>query len=65
LPLVARVRQPRREGWPLRVSDDKGYSYPAIRAWPELRVIEKGIPQRSDQIARDGKRRFNGRGKNV
>jgi transposase len=55
------VRPPRWTGWPLKVAGDKGYSYPSIRTWLEHRVIEQVIPQRSDQIERDGRRKFDAR----
>ncbi len=48
------VRPPRREGWPERTAGDKGYSYPRVRRWLARRGVEAVIPQRSDEIARDG-----------
>lgn len=48
------VRPPRWTGWPLDVAGDKGYSYPRIRAWLERRTIDAVIPQRRDQVDRDG-----------
>lgn len=51
---MMRVRPPRRLGWPLKLAGDKGYSYPRIRRWLERRMIEAVIPQRSDEINRDG-----------
>lgn len=41
---------------PMWVMGDKGYSYPRIRAWCEKRGIWDVIPQRSDQISREGRR---------
>ena len=35
--------------WPLRLSGDKGYSYPRIRQWCKRRQIEAVIPTRSNQ----------------
>jgi transposase len=58
---MEKVRPPRWTGRPLRVAGDKGYSYPHIRAWLEHRVIEQVIPQRSDQIKREGRRRLDRR----
>lgn len=55
------VRPPRWYDWPPRVAGDKGYSYPAIRAWLERRVIEQVIPQQSDQIEHEGQRRLDRR----
>ena len=55
---MEKVRPPRWTGWPLKVAGDKGYSYPAIRRWLERRVIEQVIPQRSDQIKQEGRRRL-------
>ena len=49
------VPRPRRVGWPRKLSGDKGYSYPAIATWLANREIVSVIPQRSDQIARNGK----------
>lgn len=40
------------------MAGDKGYSYPAIRSWLETRVIEQVIPQRSDQVKHEGRRRL-------
>ena len=48
------VRPPRREGWPEKTAGDKGYSYPRVRRWLARRGVEAVIPQRSDEIARDG-----------
>lgn len=45
----------RRPTW---VLGDKGYSYPRIRKWCERRKIWDVIPQRSDQLRRDGQRVF-------
>lgn len=52
--LMQEVRPPRREGWPDQAAGDKGYSYPRVRRWLARRCVEAVIPQRSDQIARDG-----------
>ena len=46
------VRPKRRR--PTWVLGDKGYSYPKIRKWCERRGIWDVIPQRSDQLAREG-----------
>lgn len=59
--LMQKVRPPRWTGWPLKVAGDKGYSYPHIRGWLERRVIEQVIPQRSDQIKREGRLRLDRR----
>ena len=48
------VHPPRWAGWPVDVAGDKGYSYPRVRRWLERRTISAVIPQRSDQIERDG-----------
>lgn len=53
------VRPPRWIAWPLMVAGDKGYSYPRVRAFLERRGIEQVIPQRSDQVRHEGKRRLN------
>jgi transposase len=53
---MEKVRPPRWVGWPLKTAGDKGYSYPAVRAWLERRGIEQVIPQRSDQIRLEGRR---------
>lgn len=58
---MQKVRPPRWYGWPLRTAGDKGYSYSHIRAWLERRGIEAVIPQRSDQIKHEGRRRLNRR----
>jgi transposase len=49
------VPRPRRVGWPTRVAGDKGYSYPSVATWLANREIVSVIPQRSDQIKRNGK----------
>jgi transposase len=59
--VVENVRPPRWISWPLRAAGDKGYSYPHIRAWIARRGIEQVIPQRSDQIEREGLRQFDAR----
>jgi len=53
-----KVRPPRWIGWPLKAAGDKGYSYPAVRGWLARRLIQPVIPQRSDQVEREGRRRF-------
>jgi hypothetical protein len=58
---MEKVRPPRWTGWPLRAAGDKGYSYPRVREWLERRGIEAVIPQRSDQIRQEGRRRFDRR----
>jgi transposase len=55
---MEKVRPPRWTGWPLQTAGDKGYSYPKIRAWLERRGIDPVIPQRSDQIEHEGRRRL-------
>ena len=55
------VRRPRGVGWPRRVAGDKGYSYPSVARWLGNREIESVIPQRSDQIKRNGKAPLNKR----
>lgn len=55
---MEKVRPPRWIAWPLKLAGDKGYSYPSIRAWLARRGIEQVIPQRSDQVRREGKRRL-------
>ncbi|MGP1347483.1 MAG: transposase [Phycisphaerales bacterium] len=49
--------RPRRRR-PMWVLGDKGYSYPRVRAWCERRGIWDVIPQRSDQLRREGRRVF-------
>lgn len=49
------VRRPRGIGWPRKVAGDKGYSYPGVACWLANREIESVIPQRSDQIKRNGR----------
>jgi transposase len=51
---MGEVRPPRREGWPAQAAGDKGYSYAQVRAWLARRGVEAVIPQRADQIAREG-----------
>jgi transposase len=58
---MEKVRPPRWVGWPLKTAGDKGYSYPAVRAWLDRRGIEQVIPQRSDQIEHEGKRKLDRR----
>jgi transposase len=58
---MEKVRPPRWIGWPLKVAGDKGYSYPQIRGWLEHRIIEQVIPQRSDQVEREGRLRLDRR----
>jgi len=50
------VRPTRRK--PMWVLGDKGYSAARIRAWCEQRDIFDVIPQRRDQLEREGKRVF-------
>jgi len=45
----------RRPTW---VLGDKGYSYPRVRSWCERRGVWGVIPQRSDQLRREGPRGF-------
>ena len=54
--VMAAVRPRRRR--PTRVLGDKGYSYPRVRRWCERRGVRDVIPQRSDQVKRDGRRVF-------
>lgn len=49
------VRRPRGVAWPKKVAGDKGYSYPSVARWLANREIVSVIPQRSDQIKRNGK----------
>ena len=58
---MEKVRPPRALGWPLKTAGDKGYSYPAVRRWLDRRGIEQVIPQRSDQIRYEGRRRLDRR----
>ena len=53
-----RIRGAGQTGWPLKVAGDKEYSYPAIRRWLERRVIEQVLPQRSDRLKQEGRRRL-------
>ncbi len=59
--MMEKVRPPRWSGWPLKVAGDKGYSYPGVRAWLDRRIIEQVIPQRSDQVRREGRGRLDRR----
>lgn len=64
--VIATVRPKRRK--PIWIAGDKGYSYPRVRQWCEERDIFDVIPQRSDQIEREGRRGLNTlvyRGRNV
>jgi len=64
--VISTVRPKRRK--PIWIAGDKGYSYPRVRRWCEARDIFDVIPQRSDQIEREGRRRLNAlvyRGRNV
>ena len=45
----------------MKTAGDKGYSYPRVRAWLDVRTIEAVIPQRSDQIKIEGKLRLDRR----
>lgn len=58
---MQKVRPPRWISWPLKAAGDKGYSYPTVRSWLARRGIEQVIPQRSDQIEREGQRKFDAR----
>jgi len=49
------VQRPRGVGWPSKVAGDKGYSYPSIATWLADREIVSVIPQRRDQIKRNGR----------
>jgi transposase len=44
-----RPRQPGRRCWPQRISADKGYSYPGIRAWLRRHHLGQVIPTRKNQ----------------
>jgi transposase len=64
--LMDAVRPRRRR--PMWVLGDKGYSYARIREWCERRCIFDVIPQRADQLEREGPRVFSEkiyRGRNV
>lgn len=50
--VAAEARSRRRR--PVRLAGDKGYSYPAVRRWCEREGVRATIPQRSDQVAREG-----------
>lgn len=52
---MEKVRPPRWRGWPLKAAGDKGYSYPRVRRWLERRGVEAVIPQRRDQVEREGR----------
>lgn len=52
---MEKVRPPRRLGWPLKTAGDKGYSYAKVRRWLERRLIQAVIPQRRDQVEREGR----------
>lgn len=52
---MEKVRAPRRIRWPMKAAGDKGYSYPGVRAWLDRHMIQPVIPQRSDQVRRDGR----------
>lgn len=58
---MEKVRPPRWTGWPLKAAGDKGYSYPKVRDWLARRGIEAVIPQRSDQVRREGRLRLDRR----
>lgn len=63
---IASVRPTRRR--PIWIAGDEGYSYPRVRWWCERRGIWDVIPQRSDQVEREGRRGLNRlvhRGRNV
>lgn len=55
------VKRPRGVAWPKKVAGDKGYSYPGVARWLADREIVSVIPQRSDQIKRNGKAPFDKR----
>lgn len=59
--LMEKVAPPKRIGWPRKVAGDRGYSYPGVQRWLSNREIESVIPQRRDQIERNGKARLNRR----
>lgn len=46
---------------PRRLAGDKGYSYTHIRRWLHQRGIEAVIPQRSDQVLLEGRRKLDRR----
>ena len=50
---AVRIAQPvgRPRQRPARVAGDKGYSYPAIRAWLRAHHVRAVIPERRDQVA--------------
>lgn len=52
-PVVAEARRRRRR--PVRLAGDKGYSYPVVCGWCEREGVRATIPQRSDQIDREGR----------
>ncbi|MEL6340447.1 MAG: IS5 family transposase [Myxococcota bacterium] len=54
--VIESVRPRRRR--PMWVLGDEGYSYARVRRWCERRGIFDVIPQRSDQLAREGRRVF-------
>lgn len=58
---MEKVRPPRWIAWPLQLAGDKGYSYPRVRDWLDRRGIEAVIPQRSDQVEHEGRRRLDRR----
>lgn len=58
---MEKVRPPRWIAWPLQLAGDKGYSYPGVRHWLDRRGIEAVIPQRSDQIRHEGRRKLDKR----
>src|SRR5262249_13379398 len=50
--VLLRAKRPRcasHRRWPRRVSADKGYSYPSIRAWLKRHHMGSVIPTRKDQ----------------
>ena len=63
---IASMRPKNRR--PMWIAGDKGYRYPRVRRWYQRRGIFDVIPQRSDQIEREGRRGLNRmvyRGRNV
>ena len=58
-PVAAEARRRRRR--PIRLAGDKGYSYPVVRSWCEREGVRATIPQRSDQVEREGRIFYNHR----
>jgi len=55
------VKKPRGVKWPKKVAGDKGYSYPSVARWLANHEIVAVIPQRKDQIKRNGEAPFDKR----